>query len=86
MVLCCAVRVCAQDHDDLKKSLDHAAGILYELRTSELGPRDYYQVYMAVFGHMLQLQAFFARLVAKGKLATELYTSVQHAGNVLTRL
>lgn len=58
----CAIRTFSspsQDKDDLKKSLDHAAGILYELRTSELGPRDYYQVYMAVFGHMLQLQIFF---------------------------
>ncbi len=41
---------------------------------------------MQVFSHMVFLSSYFGQLQAKGKRASEIYETVQHAGNVLPRL
>ena len=38
----------AMDLDNLKDVLQHAANMLYELRTSRLTPRNHYRLYMDV--------------------------------------
>lgn len=42
-----------QDQDDLKATLTHASDMLRELRTGLLTPKNYYEVYMKVRGHIM---------------------------------
>ena len=60
--------------------------MLGELRTSLLGPRNYYDLYITVTDELRHLEAFFASEQARGRRMLELYELVQHAGNVLPRL
>lgn len=76
----------AMDLDSLKDVLQHAANMLFELRTSLLTPRNYYQLYMAVADELMHLEHFFSDLHKKGTPMEDLYRMVQHAGNVLPRL
>jgi vacuolar protein sorting-associated protein 35 len=75
----------AIENDNLRESLKHASNIICELRTSLLSPKNYYQLYMMVFQELQRLAHFFDGKTHKRKMS-ELYESVQHAGNVLPRL
>ncbi|GLI69968.1 hypothetical protein VaNZ11_014715 [Volvox africanus] len=76
----------AIEDDNMRDSLKHAAGMLAELRTSQLQPQKYYELYMLVFDQLAHLEAFFSDERGKGRSYAELYELVQHAGNVLPRL
>jgi vacuolar protein sorting-associated protein 35 len=76
----------AMDLDNLKDVLQHAADMLYELRTSRLTPRNYYRLYMDIADELMHLEHFFADMHRKGTPMEDLYRMVQHAGNVLPRL
>jgi len=74
------------DSKNLRVALQHAATMLGELRTASLGPKSYYELYMAVTDQLRYLEDFFAAEHKAGKRMQELYELVQHAGNVLPRL
>jgi hypothetical protein len=76
----------AMDLDNLKDVLQHAADMLYELRTSRLTPRNYYRLYMDIADELMHLEHFFSDMHRKGTPMEDLYRMVQHAGNVLPRL
>ena len=76
----------AIDNDNIKDVLQHAANMLYELRTGRLTPKHYYNLYMAVVDELHTLEDHFVTLNKKGTTMEELYRMVQHAGNVLPRL
>lgn len=76
----------AMDLDNLKDVLQHAADMLYELRTSRLTPRNYYRLYMDIADELMVLEHFFSDMHRKGTPMEDLYRMVQHAGNVLPRL
>ncbi|KAG2501801.1 hypothetical protein HYH03_000301 [Edaphochlamys debaryana] len=76
----------AIEEDNMRDALKHAAAMLGELRTSQLQPQKYYELYMLAFDQMSHLEAFFADERGKGRSYAELYELVQHAGNVLPRL
>ena len=77
----------AIDEENLKEALRFSAAMLGELRTSQLSPQKYYELYMLAFDQLVNLEAFFAdETKGKGKPCGELYELVQHAGNVLPRL
>ncbi|EFJ43527.1 subunit of Retromer complex [Volvox carteri f. nagariensis] len=76
----------AIEDDNMRDALKNAAGMLAELRTSQLQPQKYYELYMLVFDQLAHLEAFFADERGKGRSYVELYELVQHAGNVLPRL
>ena len=57
-----------------------------ELRTSALGPKAYYEVYIDVTTELRHLEEFFEAEHERGRPMVELYELVQHAGNVLPRL
>uniref|UniRef100_A0A7R9YYL8 Vacuolar protein sorting-associated protein 35 n=1 Tax=Chlamydomonas euryale TaxID=1486919 RepID=A0A7R9YYL8_9CHLO len=77
----------ACDEDIMRDALRYASAMLGELRTSQLAPQKYFDVYMTVFDQLVNLEIFFADERSKGQQAYgALYELVQHAGNVLPRL
>ncbi|KAK9462113.1 vacuolar protein sorting-associated protein 35 [Lipomyces oligophaga] len=69
----------------LMDALKHASSMLSELRTSSLGPKQYYELYMAVFDSMRNLSVYLKDNHPNNHLA-DLYELVQYAGNILPRL
>lgn len=67
-------------------ALNHCSSILNELRTSSLGPKEYYTLYMVVTDHLRHLVVYLSDEFEKGRKLADLYEVVQHAGNVIPRL
>lgn len=59
----------AQDEDHMEEALKQAAALLGELRTSLLGPQQYYQLYMQANDELRSLEV---RCGCRGKQATPL--------------
>jgi hypothetical protein len=66
------------DQDQIMESLKSASSMLAELRTSSLGPKQYYELYMAVFDSLRHLSGYLAEAHAEGKHhLADLYELVQ---------
>ena len=76
----------AIDTDSLRDTLRYASSLIGELRTSSLSPRSYYQLYLLACQELHHLQVFVEDRARHGRKLSELYESVQHAGNILPRL
>jgi vacuolar protein sorting-associated protein 35 len=63
----------------------HSSTLVSELRTSNLGPKQYYELYMAVFDALRHLSAYLKDSHPVNHLA-DLYELVQYAGNIIPRL
>ena len=74
------------DQRSLRDALKHASAMLGELRTSALGPKAYYDLYIAVTDELRHMEAYISAEHKRGRQMLELYELVQHAGNVLPRL
>lgn len=74
------------DQDDLNAVLKHAAGLLGELRTGLLHPKNYYELYMRVCDELHYLEGYFSTVSETRMSVVDLYQRVQHCGNVLPRL
>src|SRR5882762_6665226 len=59
--------------------------LVSELRTSSLGPKQYYELYMAVFDALRHLSVYLRESHPVNHLA-DLYELVQYAGNIIPRL
>src|SRR5437667_308160 len=59
--------------------------LVSELRTSSLGPKQYYELYMAVFDALRYLSVHLNENHPVNHLA-DLYELVQYAGNIVPRL
>ncbi|OLL22782.1 Vacuolar protein sorting-associated protein 35 [Neolecta irregularis DAH-3] len=71
----------------LMDALKNASSMLAELRSSALGPKQYYQVYMAAFDSLRYLAAYLLEAHQSGKHhLADLYELVQYAGNIVPRL
>ncbi|GBE78635.1 Vacuolar protein sorting-associated protein [Sparassis crispa] len=73
--------------DQLMDALKSASLMLAELRTSSLSPKQYYELYMAVFDALRHLSNYLydAHVQGRHHLA-DLYELVQYAGNIVPRL
>ncbi|KAG5339724.1 hypothetical protein C0989_003909 [Termitomyces sp. Mn162] len=73
--------------DELMDALKSASLMLAELRTSSLTPKQYYELYMAVFDALRHLSNYLydAHTQSRHHLA-DLYELVQYAGNIIPRL
>jgi len=69
----------------LMDALKHASNFLTELRTSQLTPKQYYELYMMVFDSLNLLANFLKDNHPHHHLA-DLYELVQYAGNIVPRL
>lgn len=76
----------ALDKESTRDALKAASAMVGELRTSQLGPKNYYDLYTLVVTELQQLGKFFADTDRHGRKMIELYESVQHAGAILPRL
>ncbi|TVY88338.1 Vacuolar protein sorting-associated protein [Lachnellula willkommii] len=63
----------------------YSSTLVSELRTSSLGPKQYYELYMAVFDALRHLSAYLKDSHPVNHLA-DLYELVQYAGNIIPRL
>ncbi|KAF8044342.1 hypothetical protein BT93_A2360 [Corymbia citriodora subsp. variegata] len=76
----------ALDANNLREALKYSALMLSELRTSNLSPHKYYDLYMRAFDELRGLEMFFKDESRHGVSVVDLYELVQHAGNILPRL
>lgn len=82
-----ACKVCAAVQGDLVLThlSDLSSTLVSELRTSSLGPKQYYELYMAVFDALRHLSTYLKDSHPVNHLA-DLYELVQYAGNIIPRL
>ncbi|GAA6014446.1 hypothetical protein JCM10207_001609 [Rhodosporidiobolus poonsookiae] len=75
------------DGDLIMDALKAASTMLAELRTSTLSPKQYYELYMAVFDALRHLSLYLHDAHQSGKHhLADLYELVQYAGNIVPRL
>eukprot|EP01059_Diplonema_ambulator_P011211 TRINITY_DN21172_c1_g1_i1.p1 TRINITY_DN21172_c1_g1~~TRINITY_DN21172_c1_g1_i1.p1 ORF type:complete len:822 (+),score=367.38 TRINITY_DN21172_c1_g1_i1:42-2468(+) len=72
---------------NLQEVLKYASLMLAELRTSNLSPQNYYELYVKVSDELGYLEQYFNdEVLLHGRKVEELYEIVQHAGNIVPRL
>lgn len=69
----------------LMDALKHASNFLNEMRTLELSPKQYYELYIVVYDG-LEVLATHLRLLHPRHHLSDLYELVQYAGNLIPRL
>ncbi|KAH8101470.1 vacuolar protein sorting-associated protein 35 [Cristinia sonorae] len=73
--------------DQLMDALKSASLMLAELRTSSLSPKQYYELYIAVFDALRHLSNYLYDAHTQGRHhLADLYELVQYAGNIVPRL
>ncbi|KAF1983733.1 vacuolar protein sorting-associated protein 35 [Aulographum hederae CBS 113979] len=75
----------ALDSSKMMDALKCSSTLVSELRTSSLGPKQYYELYMAVFDALRNLSVYLKDNHPNNHLA-DLYELVQYAGNIIPRL
>ena len=55
------------DKNDMRQTLKNASELLSELKTSLLTPKNYYQLYTAIYDELIYLQNFFREETKKRK-------------------
>ncbi|KAK7741822.1 retromer complex subunit Vps35 [Cytospora paraplurivora] len=79
------MRKCLDMPGKLMDALKCCSTLVSELRTSSLGPKQYYELYMAVFDALRYLSVHLRENHPVNHLA-DLYELVQYAGNIVPRL
>ncbi|KAL2827040.1 vacuolar protein sorting-associated protein 35, partial [Aspergillus cavernicola] len=79
------MRKCLETPGKLMDALKCGSTLVSELRTPSLGPKQYYELYMAVFDAMRHLSVYLKENHPVNHLA-DLYELVQYAGNIVPRL
>ncbi|KAB5577988.1 vacuolar protein sorting-associated protein 35 [Coniochaeta sp. 2T2.1] len=79
------MRKCLDHPGKLMDALKCCSTLVSELRTSSLGPKQYYELYMAVFDALRYLSVHLRENHPVNHLA-DLYELVQYAGNIIPRL
>ncbi|KAI1005833.1 hypothetical protein K3495_g2385 [Podosphaera aphanis] len=79
------MRKCLETPGKLMDALKCSSTLVSELRTSSLGPKQYYELYMAIFDALRHLSAYLKDSHPVNHLA-DLYELVQYAGNIIPRL
>ncbi|CAG7984346.1 unnamed protein product [Penicillium salamii] len=79
------MRKCLETPGKLMDALKCGSTLVSELRTPSLGPKQYYELYMAVFDALRHLSVYLKENHPVNHLA-DLYELVQYAGNIVPRL
>ncbi|KAI1503184.1 vacuolar protein sorting-associated protein 35 [Biscogniauxia marginata] len=79
------MRKCLDTPGKLMDALKCCSTLVAELRTSSLGPKQYYELYMSVFDALRYLSVHLRENHPHNHLA-DLYELVQYAGNIVPRL
>ena len=76
----------AIEKNNLRQCLKEAYTMLCELRTNQLSPRNYYNLYISVVDVMLNLKNYMIEEINRGRRLIDLYDDVQQAQHVIPRL
>ena len=76
----------AIEKNNLRQCLKEAYTMLCELRTNELSPRNYYNLYISVVDIMLIVKNYMIEEINRGRRLIDLYDDVQQAQHVIPRL
>ncbi|GAB7356449.1 hypothetical protein MBLNU459_g7217t1 [Dothideomycetes sp. NU459] len=79
------MRRCLDTPGKLMDALKCSSTLVSELRTSSLGPKQYYELYMSIFDALRHLSSYLRDSHPQNHLA-DLYELVQYAGNIVPRL
>ncbi|KAK2802691.1 Vacuolar protein sorting-associated protein 35 [Onygenales sp. PD_10] len=79
------MRRCLETPGKLMDALKCGSTLVSELRTPSLGPKQYYELYMAVHDALRHLSVYLRESHPVNHLA-DLYELVQYAGNIIPRL
>lgn len=87
------MKQCLND-GNLLQALKHCLNFLNELRTNQLTPKEYYEIYMLVFDALEILSEYLLmshnnkskRLEGSSSFLADLYELVQYSGNIVPRL
>jgi len=74
------------ENSNLRQCLKETSTMLNELKTSNLSPRNYYQLYTTVFDQMQYVEQNFQEEYRRGRKINHLYESVQQASGILPRV
>ena len=75
----------AIEKNNLRQCLREAFTMLCELRTNELSPKNYYNLYISVVDVMLNLKNYMIEEINRGRRLIDLYDDVQQAQYVIPR-
>ena len=70
----------------LRQCLQETYILLNELRTNNLTPKRYYNLYISVFDVMLNIKNYITEEVTRGRILIDLYDKVQQAKYVIPRI
>lgn len=76
----------AFDSNSLNDVIKHSVDLISELKTSSMGPKTYYELYMQVFDQLSRLESFFMQEYRRNSKIGELFERVQHVQAILPRL
>ena len=76
----------AIEKNNLRQCLKEAYTMLCELRTNELSPKKYYNLYVSCVDVMLTIKNYMVEEVNRGRRLIDLYDDVQQAEHVIPRL
>ena len=76
----------AIEKNNLRQCLKEAYTMICELRTNDLSPKNYYNLYMSVFDNMLIIKNYMIEEISRGRRLIDLYDDVQQAQHVIPRL
>ena len=74
------------NQNDMRQCLKNANELLSELKTSLLSPKNYYQLFSAIFDEIIYLQNYFRDESKRGRRIKELYETVQQSISVVPRV
>ena len=76
----------AIEKNNLRQCLKEAYTMLCEIRTNELSPKNYYNLYVSCVDVMLTIKNYMVEEVNRGRRLIDLYDDVQQAQHVIPRL
>ena len=74
------------ERNNMRQCLRDTSQMLMELKTGQLTPKSYYNVYTVIFDEMQYVYNFFKEEARRGRRMFDLYDTVQQASNILPRL
>ena len=74
------------ERNNMRQCLRDTSAMLMELKTNQLTPKSYYDVYSVIFDEMQYVYNFFKEEARRGRRMNDLYDTVQQAANILPRL
>ena len=74
------------ERNNMRQCLRDTSSMLMELKTNQLTPKSYYNVYSVIFDEMQYVYNFFKEEARRGRRMNDLYDTVQQAANILPLL